>query len=392
MKKLSKKKLYLISPREPSGVTWLINCLLVLGIKTYRSTVDDDMWAKERTGWMLNPEEEALKKWLPVLSEVRHFTFRDDIEVEWAHFWPSPRTSDAKIIYFVRDPRDALLSRYRRESPDATFRQFLDFPDEFTQLDKVETWNLFNETWIEHPDLTICRFEDYKKSAFRTLQSALNFAGVFVSESEVQGAVDRSNFGRATAAEKRYRELHPEDLQVINRASEIGSWMHPSVSADAVNIADRCAGLMVRFNYAEGGEQSKGLSYRPHSQLLRFYHNLIVPSGFWDRPDDGNEFCRVATTVSFLSKMNVAQLNKHRLTPQQRWQLINGMREFILEFSNRTRRELSQIQALSGATIENTSRISIFFDGRGIWVPKKLRVFALKLIRFCRAAAAFRVS
>lgn len=379
---LKTPKIFLISPREPCGATWLINCLLVLGVKTYRTTVGDDMWVRSGSGWTLNPIEMPLKKWLPALGEAQRFSFRDGIEVEWAHIWPTSRVANAKIIYFIRDPRDALFSRYRRESPDVTFREFLDFPDAQTHLDKIETWNLFNEVWLLQPNLMVFRFEDYKQDALATLRGVLDFLDIFVSESSVFDAVARSGFEQAVAAEKRYRELHPEDTQVINRASQVGSWKDPSLSEEVTEIAKRCGGLMSRFGYLPVPERDVQLcSYLPHSGSLRFYRSLNVPVGFWDRSNDGREQVRVIATVTLAMKMNAVELGKYRLQPYEQWQLLCGLQEFIRVFGERISRRLSVMQAESSAVPNLVWRINEFLSLRGIRLPRYLKSCIWKLAR-----------
>lgn len=385
-------KIYLISPREPCGATWLINCLLVLGIKTYRRTVGDDMWLPRGGEWTLNPLEEQLKKWLPALSEAPQLRFRDDLEVEWAHIWPTGSTANARIIYFIRDPRDALFSRYRREAPDASFGQFLAFPDTRTLLDKVENWNLFNEVWLAQPDLAIVRFEDYKQDALATLRSAVAMLGLAVSESALTDAVTRSGFERAAAAEKRYREEHPEDTQVINRASQVGSWQDPSLAAEAADIADRCGALMARFGYLPApARAAPPRSYRPQSDALRFFRILRVPAGFWERPDDGNGQARLGATAALSSSLDAAELEKYRLPDYERWQLLGALREFARSVGARLGPQLEAMQA-NPSTVPNLGwRINEFLALHALWIPDPIKISLRKFVRLARFAV-FRVS
>jgi len=157
---MPKRKIYLVSPREPSGATWLINCLLELGIMTYRYS-PAGMWRNETGRWFLNSHEHVLRKWLPALVDHSSFQFRDDLEVQWMHEWFTDAYADNEILYFVRDPRDALFSRFKREAPQLSFREFAAFPDVYTLLDKVANWWLYNKTWLAHPRVTVFRFEDY---------------------------------------------------------------------------------------------------------------------------------------------------------------------------------------------------------------------------------------
>lgn len=377
-------KVYLISPREPCGATWLINCLLTLGVKTYRSTIGEDMWLGERGTWTLNPEENILKKWLPILSEKSRFKFREDIEVEWAHIWPTTRVGGAKIIYFVRDPRDALFSRYKREAPQASFREFLDFPDVHTLMDKIDTWVLFNDAWLAQPRVQVFKFEEYKLDAFRTLSRAANALGIEASDSDLMDAVARSSFERAAAAEKSYRKLHPEDSQIINRASQVGSWKDPSLESEASDIESRCGALMARFGYLPaqpGGFEV--LSYRPHSEMLRFYRSLAVPAGFWDRAVDGRERARTIATVATACDMDIDLLNRFRLEAYERLLLRNGLGEFLRGIASDLNRKFGVRRIGIGSLRDYIWRAHGYLSVRGIHVPVPFRRFVRKLMRLC---------
>ncbi len=275
-------KIYLISPREPSGATWLINCFLELGIKTYRETLGEMWMPAAGGGHVLNPVENHLRKWLPMLSRQKVFHFRPDIEVEWAHHWPQRQHAGHRIVYFVRDPRDALFSRYRRESPDLSFQEFLDFPDPRTLLDKATNWCLFNEAWLSQPDIRAFRFEDYKQDARRTLEDVLGYLGLRVDEPALLGALEASTFEKAAEAEKRYRAENPEDVQLINRASQVGNWRASDDAASIAGIADKAAALLARFGYeAQPGEA--GYGGLPQAEVLGFFRRLTVDDAFWRR-------------------------------------------------------------------------------------------------------------
>jgi hypothetical protein len=382
---MQKKKIFLISPREPCGASWLINCLLVLGIKTYRSTVEGEMWIKDGGRFFLNPHEMALKKWLPVLSEVETFRFREGVEVEWAHIWPTRFTAGAKVVYFIRDPRDALFSRYRRESPDVTFREFLDFPDSQTLLDKVDTWCLFNEAWLQQQDLLICRFEDYRLDARATLQAVLDGIGVVADPAAIDEAVLRSGYERAAAAEKRYRAANPWDTQIINRASQVGSWKDPSLRSEMADITERCRYLLTRFGYAAGGVTISFPSYRPNSNLLGFYRNLSVPSSFWDRPADGREKHRVLTVFDLSIDVSVETFDKYRLETYERWQLLNALEEFISATSSLQYKRIGRIKVQSGALPRSLWNLAQYLSNRRIRIPRRLKDAVINAVKATRA-------
>lgn len=344
------------------------------------------MWIKDGERFTLNPHEVALKKWLPVLSEEEAFSFREDVEVEWAHIWPTGATAGAKIVYFIRDPRDALFSRYRRESPDVTFREFLDFPDSQTLLDKIDTWCLFNEAWLQQPDLFVCRFEDYKQDARATLQSVLDGIGLAADPAALDQAVLRSGYERAAAAEKRYREANPRDKQIINRAGEVGSWKDPSLESEMADITVRCQYLLSRFGYATDGVTTSPPSYRPISDLLGFYRNLSVPAGFWDRPVDGREKYRAMTTFELAMDVSVEMFDTHRLERYERWQLLNGVDEFVRAAAAWQSARIGLVKAQSGALPRVLWNFGQYLAKRRIRIPRALKGALINVIEMARVA------
>lgn len=351
------------------------------------------MWIKDGERFTLNPREMALKKWLPVLSEEDAFSFREDVEVEWAHIWPTGETAGAKIVYFIRDPRDALFSRYRRESPDVTFREFLDFPDSQTLLDKIDTWCLFNEAWLQQPDLFVCRFEDYKQDARATLQAVLDAIGFVADPDAIAEAVLRSGYERAAAAEKGYREANPQDKQIINRASQVGSWKDPSLESEMADTTERCRCLLSRFGYATGGLTTRSPSYRPNSDLLGFYRNLSVPPGFWDRPVDGREKYRAMTTFELSMDVSVEMFDTHRLERYEGWQLLNGLDEFVHATAAWQRMRIGKINAQFGALPRTFWHLSQYLARRRIRIPRALKgviTNAIKMARVAKSAAKAR--
>ena len=383
------RKLYLISPREPCGATWLINCLLVCGIKTYRTTVDGGMWRRSGDNWTLNPLESPLKKWLPILSEREQFAFREDVEVEWAHQWPTGQTAGAGIIYFVRDPRDALLSRYRREAPDVSFKEFLDFPDAQSLLDKMESWNLFNEAWLAQSDLKVFRFEDYKVDALKTLAAIDSFARLVLGSSGMTQAVQQSGFAQAAAAEARYRASNPQDTQVINRASQVGNWKDPSLAQDMAEILRRCGAVMSRLGYVGAADASViPCSYRPHATRMRFYRGLAVSPSFWNRPPDGGEELRRAAATALAVQLDASSLGLHRMQAYEEWQLLAGLREFLPSLPAGTIGKLRAMQQQVSSSKGLAWRIRALVLPRAWWLPVVARNRIRALARAAKSLLA----
>ena len=250
---MTTRRVLLMSPREPSGVTWLANCLLELGICTWRHA-RKAMWQDGPGGAMrLHPQEDTLKRWLPALSAQAEFRFRPGLEVQWDHTWPRDDDVPREVLLFVRDPRDALYSRYRREAGPISYRDYASTIDPWTLLDRVDTWCLFERVWLAHPRVHVLRFEDYKADARALLTRALTLLRVEVSDADLDRALTGSSFERARDAETAYLAAHPEQtLHQINRAGGVGSWrqLDGDDATVATDLARRGADLMKRFGYA----------------------------------------------------------------------------------------------------------------------------------------------
>lgn len=272
------ERIILASPREPCGATWLINCLLALGIKTYRvGPLGQKMWLKDSNGWNLDRREEVLKKWLPVLSQRKHFQFNDQLEVQWLHEWPTAADWQHRVMYFIRDPRDAMYSRYRREGASMPFKDYLDFPDAFSLLDKIDHWRAFNESWLEHPRMQVVRFEDYKANALQLLKQTMDWIGFPTSEPALEVACAASSFEKAAQAERQYLQNNGGG-QLINRAGKSGEWRTLSCEADVMEkISVHCAHALRFFGYEAPAGETADLRNRPQFSRLRYFASIRLP-------------------------------------------------------------------------------------------------------------------
>lgn len=269
------ERIILASPREPCGATWLINCLLVLGIKTYRVGPEgQEMWVKDSQGWQLDSRENILKQWLPVLSQQEYFEFSDRVEVQWLHEWPTDADWHHRVLYFIRDPRDAMYSRYRREGASLPFNDYLAFPDAFSLLGKIDHWRTFNESWMAHPNLKVVRFEDYKADALQVLRQTVEWIGLNRSEEELINAVDNSSFEKAAQAERQYLKASGT-TQVINRAGKPGEWHSLSDEAQAMTeISTRCASVLHHFGYEAPLATENSMGHLPQFKHLKHFASV----------------------------------------------------------------------------------------------------------------------
>lgn len=321
---MTPRKIYLMSAREPSGATWLINCLLELGIKTQRRRNSSlEMWLPHGDRHALNSEEEILKKWLPALWDHQEFKFRDDIEVEWAHVWPGIEHDDYQVIYFARDPRDSLFSRYKREAPDQTFEEFLMFPDVNTLLDKAHNWRLFNLAWMRHPRQRVFLFEDYKQDAWQVLTEVLVYIGLTYSEADMQRALIASTFERAAQAEAKYRAMHPEDQETINRSGKAGEWKQGGISpATVAYIENVCADAMRFQGYVCNVPTQQESNYSSLVTTLPFFQQLKLPEIAF-QPLGGPDLSGQA--LAFAESLQSKTLQRARLRQYEIGWLLNNL-------------------------------------------------------------------
>jgi hypothetical protein len=289
MKSSRRRKILLASPKEPCGATWLINCLLSLGVMTYRDW-SIGMWLPRAGRYVLNPHNDGLKKWLPILTERDQFAFRDDVEVQWTHEWPRPEHRRHQTLFFIRDVRDALFSACKRDAPDMSFREYICFPDPHTLLNRIDNHVLHCRCWLDHPNVTIVRFEDYKRDARQTLVEVLLAIGVEASDAAIDAAVAGSTFEQAAAAEKRYREAHPGDTRFICRSGTVGDFKNQG--ADAATVADierQCGALLDRFGYArDPARETEERSFRQSVKQLEFFGKRDIPENVLG-PSEGVE-------------------------------------------------------------------------------------------------------
>jgi hypothetical protein len=260
---VSARKVFLASPELPSGASWLINCLLELGVRVdHKPAVDrvwrgsnpipapDHMWLVSRDRLVLNPKVEVLKKWLPILSRREEFSFRDDLEVEYVQDFPAARMHGQECLFFVRDPRDAVHSQYRRARSELEFDAYARFLHPETLLDQASHWALFARSWVEFAAGRVYRFEDYKRDARALLRQIVEALGLEVAAASLDRAVEESSFEKSREAELRFKAEHPNDTEVANRAGKAGEWQsRGDIGATTAFIEARTADMLARLDY-----------------------------------------------------------------------------------------------------------------------------------------------
>jgi hypothetical protein len=333
----------LASPREPSGVSWIMNCFLELGIKvSLKPTIErigtassegveaSGMWVAEPGGrWRLHPRAEALKKWLPVLSRQETLCFRDDLEVLCVQELPRAGLRGRRTLLFVRDLRDALHSLYRRNQPEISLEAFARLPHPQTLLDAIGHWRLFVESWLGREGVRTYRFEDYKADAAGLLGRILDDLDIPVPVAERERAAELSGFGQAAAAESAYRQTHPGDRQVANRAGLVGEWKKlPETQALAAQIEQRAGDVLARLGY-DARASSPPLEGYSNVRFLSFFDEVEVPAALREAARSRPLTCpSLAGVLSFAAGVDAERLAASRLEAAELRTLLDSLDEF----------------------------------------------------------------
>lgn len=200
----------IVSPPLPTGVTWLVNVLLELGV---RCTSYGSSWLEGADGsYPVSPDKLRYLLWhLPALHRQQGFAFRPDAEVFWDHQLAYAQYPARKTILFARDLRDSAYSYACRQLnlPDVGHEQLLSelhkprtWPDYFPHLFDLplaDTLGYFYLIWltlIPERQLLVLRFEDCKADPLGQLRRVCAFLNLSFGEAELTRALQASELGR----------------------------------------------------------------------------------------------------------------------------------------------------------------------------------------------------
>ncbi len=224
----------IVSPPFSCGVAWLINALLHLDVKVTNTGFNPGHWQKISDGWKLSNTALAHLKWhLPVLHERQQFKVPEPLEVFWEHRLDFAAVSHPTIL-FVRDPRDAVFSLYRRNyAKDISFGGYLNRPDEWPdhfpglfQMPPLETYAYFCWFWLamgEIMPVRLVRFEDVKASPVRVLREVLQYLGIERTDEQIRAAVASSDVEQARLAMEKMEVETGREFKTVRKA-QVGEW------------------------------------------------------------------------------------------------------------------------------------------------------------------------
>lgn len=276
----------LTSPPFACGVAWLVNVLLELGIRTTHwgtaeGTGGSSPWRESGDGWTLDEPARGLLKWhLPILHRDEPLRFRDGLEVVWEHRLDLARKPGGAVILYLRDPRDAIHSLYRRNYAQALgYHAYLDrpdvWPDHFPDLfflPPPETYLLFVLFWLtvgETVPLLTVTFEGMRADPVGTVRRVLAHLGQARPDDEIVRALERSDFHAARQAMLRTSaEQGTERLTAAK--GEVGEWRTTHDDAALARFARplaRFEALLADLPAAEAVWRAKAIPRDPFGWL-----------------------------------------------------------------------------------------------------------------------------
>lgn len=259
------RHLQIVSAPMPTGVAWLVNCLMELDIRT---TPDGAYWQDEPGGSRLIPAEvhENLLWYLPALHRRQSFDFAaDDAEVFWDHRLTFVCYPARPTVLFVRDPRDTIYSQFRRLVHHGSYRESQG--DLFAYLHQRETWPISFPLLFDLPpadtlayyyitalqlvppeQLLVVRFEDSKRDPAGQLRRVLDFLGIQRSEARIQAALAQSDVRHSLAIGAKMAG-RPGPAKLSSRGGRIGEWQ-TAYSPLALSAFEGPASVMLQlFGY-----------------------------------------------------------------------------------------------------------------------------------------------
>lgn len=194
-----------VSSELPCGAAWLANCFLELNIPVWQPwgiQIKNEWQRLAPFHYQYKATKQPWKQTLPALQYLREYHFEAAHAACFHHQWPLEYEKTRRLIFFVRDPRDALYSHWRRaihNDPafNLSFEAFVHSPYHHYPITFREYQLLFLKLWKNHlhkSDHLIVRFEDYKMNARQTLCKVLEFLNFEAAEDQLSQSIAGSDF------------------------------------------------------------------------------------------------------------------------------------------------------------------------------------------------------
>ena len=248
-----------VSSELPCGTSWLASTMLECDCPIWNPW-NVDMSLEWRhlggTAYEYFYPGDPWSRVLPGLVTGRRFNFRTAVVPRFSHATPGHWHLANKLVIFVRDPRDALYSAWRRSQrlqPDiAPFVDWLQHIDATWGVPRSAAYLLHLATWKHYAELSntpylLIRFEDVKANAraeFRRVQNFLPDVLNALPEALIAYALSRSTFEAVKTVEDRMLADGTFDRRVNNAGvpyeyrTHFDAAMHAAIGSGGQAIYD----------------------------------------------------------------------------------------------------------------------------------------------------------
>ena len=105
-----------------------------------------------------------------------------------------------KVILLVRDPRDAMVSRYHQHKDELSKKLGVESLDQYAcQGDDLAAYIQFYNDWHIYRDrakaLLVVRYEDMKLDTFQAIQRIADFLELSLTSVDVNKSINYASFG-----------------------------------------------------------------------------------------------------------------------------------------------------------------------------------------------------
>jgi hypothetical protein len=168
-----------------------------------------------------------------------------------------------KAVYFVRDPRDVIISNYEFERGDEHFAldSFDDFVAAFVRgkVNSFGNWSKHVKGWLDSPladsnDFLLVKYEEMRRDTERVLSNIVKFLGVAVDCETIRKTVANNDLHSMRVKEDRYHRKPADGAGRQVRVGSVGGWQQ-RLSAVQVDLIEHHAGdLIERLGYTRQRE------------------------------------------------------------------------------------------------------------------------------------------
>lgn len=230
-----------VSPQFPCGAAWLANALLELQIPL------SHLWGFDTSGeWDCGLEGTSRYAavhgpWRQTLASLRlgrEFHFVEGVRPRFTHAFPWQIKSAQRIVWMIRDPRDALYSEWNRQRRNEGLSSDVDFPDFLRKPFLGGPTSVADVLWLhlrawsvvaraEPERVLLLRFEDWKRRPAEALETVARWIGVRANDADLQRACAASDVSHLQALEQSLMLEDPRARQFNRRGSVLeweGTW------------------------------------------------------------------------------------------------------------------------------------------------------------------------